>query len=56
MIRWVKEEDLVYKLASAQLCILQLDKKTSVVGDALMIQIVRTCFVVEDGGVSYFFF
>lgn len=35
MISWVKKEELVYQLPSAQLCILQLDKKTSVFGEAL---------------------
>lgn len=51
MICWVQEEEFVYQLASAQLYILQVDKKTSVFGEAIMVEIVRTYFVVEDSGV-----
>lgn len=47
----MKEEDLVYQLASAQLYILQLDRKAIVFGEALMVEIVRINFVVEDSGV-----
>lgn len=48
---WAKEEELVYQLPLAQLCVVQLDKKRGVFGEALMVEIARTYFVVENSGV-----